>query len=214
MRIADMIGSVVALGQSCRFDLDHASRVSRLALRLFDQLQPLHEMGNTERIWLRAAALLHDVAKPQDPKDHHKVARDLILHAASLPFRAEERTIIALVARYHRGSLPEGDHACFRDLDAESQLYVAKLASLLRLADGLDEGRAGLVDDVFCQIRPRCVLLRALSRDTVSLRKVLRKADLFGRTFGRDVVVGVEIVPAHLDLGLDSKAAPAYAAAR
>ncbi len=209
-----MIGSVVALGQSRRFDLDHASRVSRLALRLFDQLQPLHEMGNTERIWLRAAALLHDVAKSQDPKGHHKAARDLILHSVSLPFRSEERTIIALVARYHRGSLPEGDHAYFRDLDAETQLYVAKLASLLRLADGLDEGRSGRVDDVFCEIRPRCVLLRALSRDTMSLRKVLRKADLFGRTFGRDVVVGVEIVPAHLDLGLDSKATPAYAAAR
>ncbi len=214
MRIAEVTSSIIELGKSYGFDLDHASRVSRLALRLFDQLQPLHEMGNTERIWLRAAALLHDVAKPQDPKDHHKAARDLILHSTSLPFRAEERTIIALVARYHRGSLPEGDHAYFRDLDAESQLYVAKLASLLRLADGLDEGRAGLVDDVFCQIRPRCVLLRALSRDTVSVRKVLRKADLFGRTFGRDVVVGVEIVPAHLDLGLDSKAAPAYAAAR
>lgn len=214
MTIAEITNNIVEFGKSYRFDKDHAYRVSRLSLRLFDRLQPLHEMGNTERIWLHAAALLHDIGKPQDHRDHHKAARDLILHSASLPFRAAERPIIALVARYHRGSLPEGDHAYFRDLDAESQLYVAKLASLLRLADGLDEGRAGLVDDVFCQIRPRCVLLRALSRDTVSLRKVLRKADLFGRTFGRDVVVGVEIVPAHLDLGLDSKAAPAYAAAR
>lgn len=213
MRIADIIGSVVALGQSCRFDFDHASRVSRLALRLFDQLQPLHGMGNTERIWLRAAALLHDIGKPQDPTNHHKAARDLILHSASLPFRPEERTIIALVARYHRGSLPEGDHAYFRDLDDESQLYVTKLASLLRVADGLDEGRSGSVDDIFCEVRPRCVFLRALSRDTVSLRKVLRKADLFGRTFGRDIVIGVEIVPTHLDLGLDSGTDLAYAGA-
>ncbi len=213
LKIADITDSVVELGKSCRFDMGHAFRVSRLALRLFDQLQPLHEMGNTERIWLQAAALLHDVAKSQDPKGHHKAARDLILHSTSLPFRAEERTIIALVARYHRGSLPESDHAYFRDLDAESQLYVAKLASLLRLADGLDEGRSGLVDDVLCQIRPRSVLLRLLSRDIVSVRQAMRKADLFGRTFGRDIVIGVEIVPTHLDLGLDSGTDLAYAGA-
>jgi len=213
LKIADITNRVVELGQSCRFDMGHAFRVSRLALRLFDQLAPLHGMGNTERIWLRAATLLHDIGKSQDPRDHHKTARDIIIHSPLLPFQRQERIIIALVARYHRGSLPDRNHAYFRDLDRDAQLYVTRLASLLRLADGLDEGRSGLVDDVFCQIRPRSVLLRLLSRDIVSVRQAMRKADLFGRTFGRDIVIGVEIVPTHLDLGLDSGTDLAYAGA-
>ena len=204
------VEKIVSLGRRWRFEEAHALRVSRLALQLFDQLQPLHSMGNTERIWLRAAALLHDVAKKHDPTDHHKTARDVILAATDLPFRWEERVIIALAARYHRGALPDRRHAYFGTLESDAQRYVTRLAALLRLADGLDKGRAGFVEDVHCEVRKRNLRLTLVSSGTPAMCKALQKADLLSTAFGRSVVMDVETVPQREDFCLEPSAENTY----
>ena len=66
------------MGRSEGFDEKHAIDVNELALKLFDEFQDLHRMGNTERIWLETAALLHDAGKPQNKGIHHKLARNMI----------------------------------------------------------------------------------------------------------------------------------------
>jgi exopolyphosphatase/guanosine-5'-triphosphate,3'-diphosphate pyrophosphatase len=167
-------------------------------------------MGNTERLWLQAVALLHDVGKREAPRTHHKFARDLIINSPELPFRWDERVIVALVARYHRGPFPREGHRYFRDLDVDARGYVRRLAALLRLADGLDKGRSGLVEDLECGVRRQCVHIRAGSRDRISLGKARAKADLFEAVFARKAVVQVEIVPRFPDSGLDFDADLAY----
>ncbi len=211
MRSIEIFNAVAEFGESFDADIDHARQVSRMALTLFDQLQPWHGMGNTERIWLRAAALLHDVAKAQDRKSHHKLARDIIIDTCDLPFRREERVLIGLVARYHRGSLPHDDHKYFADLDRDARLYVRKLAALLRLADGLDKGHSRLVEGLRCDVRRRNVVLRIVSRDVLSVEGVLAKADLFEQVFGRRICVHVSIDPRGFISALDPDASLAYA---
>jgi len=205
------INEIIALGASCHFERDHALRVSELALQLFDGLQSLHAMGNTERIWLRAAALLHDIGKSEDRKRHHKVARDIILNSPELSFRWEERFVIALIVRYHRGAVPHGRHAYFGDLEADAQRCVERLAALLRLADGLDKGRSSLVKGVNCEIRAQCVRLQARSGALLAVDHVLRKADLFERVFGRRIVVDIRLTPHYSGSSLDSGVGLVYA---
>jgi exopolyphosphatase/pppGpp-phosphohydrolase len=182
-------------------------------LRLFDELQPLHGMGNTERIWLRAAAMLHDVGKAQDPKGHHKMAQEIIICCSQLPFRAEERVIIGLVARYHRGSLPQGDHRHFQDLDTDSRRYVKRLASLLRLADGLDKGHCDLVEALECEIRRRRVHVRVVSREPLNIGSALSKADLFERVFQKKAILHATVGPQQVRPALDRHRWLAYAEA-
>ena len=206
-------GDIIELGALDRVERRHALRVSRFCLRLFDDLQPLHRMGNTERIWLRTAALLHDIAKAESPRSHHKAAFGYILNSPKLPLRYEERFIVALIARYHRGSRPVPEHRHFGRLEADEQHCVAKLAALLRLADGLDKGRSGLVTDVRGAVHPQSVHLRVGSRDLLAVDKVLGKAALFEQVFGKRIVIHVDVGASWDEIDLDPVPGSAYAKA-
>lgn len=211
MKIATIHEETVSLGRNHDFEEDHALQVSKLALRLFDQFQPLHRMGNTERIWLRIASLMHDVGKSVSGAFHHKASRDIIVKEIDLPFRKRVRKMIGLVARYHRGKLPRDTHKYYRRLDDESRQCVCKLAALLRLADALDAEHEQTVSKLSCKTRNNRVILYILTSDEVNLRKISRKADLFKLVYGKKLEVRTVVTSRLHDIKLDSNLAKAYA---
>ena len=186
-------------------------QVAKLSLRLFDALQPLHQMGNSERIWLRIASLLHDVGKSVSRAFHHKASRDIIAKQADLPFRKRVRKMIALVARYHRGDLPRDSHKYYRRLDDDSKQCVRKLAALLRLADAIDAEHKQMVANLTCEIRRNRVILYLLLDDETELRKVVRKADLFEQVYNKQVEVRTVVASRLRKIRLDSVSTSSYA---
>ena len=63
-----------------------------------------------------------------------------------------EKAVIANVARYHRKSYPKFKHEEFSTLSAKDQDIVSKLASILRIADGLDRSHTSAVDHLKVRI--------------------------------------------------------------
>jgi exopolyphosphatase/guanosine-5'-triphosphate,3'-diphosphate pyrophosphatase len=208
---AILTDTVLDLARPHGFDEAHAIAVSRLAVRLFDDLQLLHRMGQTERIWLRVAALLHDVGKQRDPATHHKIARDVISRASGLPFGKKERRIIALIARYHRGNLPQDTHKHFGRLSRDAQQYVRKLAALLRIADGLDRRDRNPVRNLASEVCKKHVALFVQCRKMMELDKVFRKSDLFEQVYGKKLLIEIITGPSLCDIGLDSDLDYSYA---
>ncbi len=186
--------NIINLGRSEGFDELHALDVNQIALRIFDQLQYLHHMGNTERLWLEIAALLHDVAKPKNRENHHKIARDMIAGFTDLPFGINERKLIGLIARYHRGALPSETHKYFRELDTESKEYVVKIASILRIADGLVSGKSNIAA-LNCYIRDFEIVAYLNCIGNISFRKVIKKAELFEKVFRKSFIINMKIIP-------------------
>jgi exopolyphosphatase/guanosine-5'-triphosphate,3'-diphosphate pyrophosphatase len=80
-------------------------------------------------------------------QQHHKHSFHLILHADLLGMTPAEQVMVAHVARYHRGSVPDRrKHEAFGKLDRVTRERIARLSAILRVADGFDRGHAAAVD--------------------------------------------------------------------
>jgi exopolyphosphatase/pppGpp-phosphohydrolase len=129
-------------------DFAHSERVGGLALQLYDGLlasgwRPAVD-GISARSSLLAAALLHDVGKSKGEKGHHKTSFDMIrAHGNPLGWKPGDLQRAAIVARFHRGSLPTRKHKALRDLLPDEQKATIQLAAVLRLANALDAGHDG-----------------------------------------------------------------------
>ena len=211
MKTAAILEEAIELCGGNDFEQQHAVQVAKLSLKLFDKLQPLHRMGNSERIWLQVASLLHDVGKSESAEYHHKASRDIIVKQADLPFRKRVRKMIGLVARYHRGALPSDSHKYYRGLKDDEKQCVKVLAAILRFADGLDAGHEVLVTDLACDVQKKRMVLYVLGGDGVDLHKAVKKADLFEQVFGREVEIRTAAAGKVRDINLDSGRSRMYA---
>lgn len=182
---------VLRLAQACRYEKKHADQVTRLALRLFDELKNLHRMGRTERGWLKAAGLLHDIGWIEGRKKHHKTARRIILKTALLPIGLRERRILGEIARYHRRALPRLRHPGFRKLEEGDRKTVQVLAGLLRIADGLDISHKAVVTTLACHTsRARLtVLCRVAGAAEAERSAALKKGRLAENVFHRKLMI-------------------------
>ena len=183
--------AVLALARKCNYEREHTHQVEKLALQLFDQLVELHHLGSRERFMLRCGALLHDIGWIEGQKGHHKTALRIIMENAALPFDFRDKSIIALLARYHRKALPAGRHSYFCDLDTKDRNIVRALSGILRVADGLDRTHQSKVEDISCragrkQISLTCRSVESLESEFAVARD---KAELFEQVFGRKLTL-------------------------
>jgi len=181
--------SVLALADRSSIDEAHAAQVTRLALRIFDQTEELHQLRTGERELLEYAAMLHEVGKHVSFQSHHKHSFYLISHAGLRGFTADQVAVIANVARYYRKSEPEDDHPWFTQLTARQQEIVRKLVAILRIADALDRGRRGAIRDIAVDAGRKSVLVTVRERAdaAVEIDAAARKAKYFRRIFDRRV---------------------------
>lgn len=161
----------------------HVLHVAVLAGQLanLDLLSP--PLDDSERHELELAALLHDIGwsvVEADGKGHHKESARLIREFpwSTLPPEAVAR--VALIARYHRKSLPSDQHEPFLQLPGLDQQRVRRMSALLRVADALDRRHIQRVDRVSVQRIGDELTLLIHSTDEVSAECIAaeKKADL------------------------------------
>lgn len=130
-------------------DSGHSRRITRFALQLHDGLVRAGLLaGENERARevLRAAAILHDVGYSNGNKNHHKATRRLI-RKLDVPFawKHQDLEMAALVAGYHRGTLPRPRQKKLLAVPQDSRLATKRLAGVLRLANAFDLDHDGVI---------------------------------------------------------------------
>lgn len=146
--------SVLQLARRCQFEEEHARNVARLACSLFDQWRALglHKMGETERELTFYAGLLHDIGGFVSYTDHHRHGFYLVRHTPLLGFDATEQTVLALAVLHHRKGLPKRHEAGMDELGKKQRQAVHQIALLVRLAEALDRGHLGEVEEAHCHL--------------------------------------------------------------
>jgi putative phosphoesterase len=185
----DVMATAEKLGEAKGLKKPHALQVTKISLKLFDALKEMHGLGARERGLLQVGAYLHDIGLVDGPSAHHKASRDIILAAKGFSFTSREQTVVALIARYHRKSLPTSDHKHFMYLPDHHKMLVERLGALVRIADGLDRSHQSLVSDVKVEIFADEVFIRLAGKGALAAEVEFGKlkADLFEKVYGRRV---------------------------
>ena len=114
----------------------------------------------------------------------------MILADERLPLDMTERGIVALLTLAHHGHVTVESHSFYSLLTPAEQKTVLLLASILRIADGLDYLHLGTVQEIHCVIDSEIICDIVGSVDlSVEKERARAKADLFERSFGRTLVI-------------------------
>ncbi|NTV46150.1 MAG: Ppx/GppA family phosphatase [Chlorobiales bacterium] len=179
--------SVIELAYRFQWDRIHAEHVAKLALRLFDQLQPIHLLGEHERELVEYAAFLHNIGCFISMTGHHKHSYYIIINGGLRGFSPEEISVIANIVRYHRKSPPSQSHENYQILSEDQQYSVRMLAQILRLANALDRGHRQNVYDIELKIFPKKIDLKLLatSDPEIEMWGVERECKVFEDEYAR-----------------------------
>jgi exopolyphosphatase/pppGpp-phosphohydrolase len=129
-------------------DPEHGRRCARFAGELFDALHEPLLLAAADRPLAVLAALLHDIGHLRGERDHQRKSFDIIRESELAGVPAHDKLIVACAARYHRGQLPNIEHAGFGEMTTEDQRRTRRLSALVRLAAALDASQLGFISDV------------------------------------------------------------------
>ena len=160
---------VETMARKYSVSLKHVRQVAMLAHRLFEILQPLHQLQPAAGKLLEAAGYLHDVGHFVSNMGHHKHSAYLVANSDMPGFTDKERLTIAALCRFHRKSMPEVRHSHYQALEPDARRQVSLLAPLLRIADSLDRGHEQKVREVTSSVRDGNINLVFHSEDDIDL---------------------------------------------
>jgi exopolyphosphatase/guanosine-5'-triphosphate,3'-diphosphate pyrophosphatase len=182
-----------SLALRARYDEEpgHSDHVAALALQIHDGLRSWHKLDARSRELLHSAALLHDIGWSQVPdgKGHHKWSARLIQEHPWKNLTPGEVPIVAQIARYHRKSPPQPDHAEFHALKPAAQKSVMILGGILRIADALDRTHSEKIARLEASATPEAILVRVRPAGTWDAERVMFevKADMLQMAAERPV---------------------------
>lgn len=182
--------SIFELLKKCNWHEQHSTQVTKLSLKLFDELRPFHNLSDNDRELLEYGSLTHDIGYHISHHKHHKHALYLILNADLKGFSQEEIEIIGHVARYHRRSTPKSRHKQFDILTPDQKRRIRALAGILRVADGLDRSHFQNVIDLHAEVSDKVYLyIQTIGDPQLEIWGAMRKRELFEKLFSKSLEI-------------------------
>ena len=166
-------------------DFDHNKNVEKYSIMLFEKLKNIFpEIKKYDNEFdlelLKKGALLHDIGIYFEKiynKDHNKAGAKFILENKPDDIKEEDLIFLCCLIRYHRKSLPNPKkHKLYSKLNDKDKIKLNYLASLIKLADGLDFGHLGLISDLKFEYSEKLNLLTLFLSGNIMLNASILKA--------------------------------------
>lgn len=186
-----IIRSAINLGRKFSFDEQFGRHVALLCRKLFNDLASEHQLEPRFELVVYLAALLHEIGQFVNVRSSHKHAMYLILNSDLFGLNTADKTLVALVARYHRRSSPKPSHELFSNLDRRDRVIVSKLSSILRVAIALNDSRTQRIAEIKTRLLKGRYVIDVVGAGDVSVEKLaMRQANsLFEETYGREIML-------------------------
>lgn len=123
--------SVEQLSKRFAIDPHQARRVSATALNLYDQCEAWCGGSDVHRDFLRWAANLHEIGVHIAARHYHRHGAYVVKHTEMPGFSEHQQSVLALLIRGHRRSMPV---LAFRIFDTDEASTLLRVVALLRIA--------------------------------------------------------------------------------
>ena len=181
----DIIASARYIGKRYRYSKIHAQYIAELALEIFDKTKRFHGLTQRDRLILEISAILHDIGKYVNLNDPGKNGYQLIMSTEIMGLSHREREEIANIVLYNTQELPDTDEletAFWR----EEYLRIAKLSSILRLANALDRGHKQKFENCSMMRKGQELIITLETNQdmTLEITRFSKNAELFSEFTG------------------------------
>lgn len=142
----------------------HVMQVNRLALELYDDLQPIHQLEPRSRVLLDAASQLYRIGASIDYYDFARHSFYLIIHSHLNGLSHREIIMTASIASFKSKSRAKSQIAEYKTLISDGDLeQIYKLGLLLQLAAALDRGETQAIGQLSIRLTETQLILRPLN---------------------------------------------------
>ena len=171
---------------------EHAFQVSKLSLKIYDELVRLKLMNDNpeDRVILEAAAVLHDVGHPQEP--HHEVGFDFLAEeipklTSDAPISNAALSTLLTTVLWHneRNYLKRGS------IEILDRNHSEKIAAVIRVADGLAMIGQAPIETISLVLENQRLRFIVISKRPVSLHiaQAKEKSDLMKSAFSLQDII-------------------------
>lgn len=160
------------LGRRYAFDEQHALHAVKLALQIFDQTRTIHNLGGEERALLEIATLVHDIGHFINSSEHNEHSEYIIRSSHFVGLSEDERELVALIARYHRGNVPSNRDDHFARLSKGHKNTVMVLAAIIRLIEELDREHLRRISKVVIRKRGGTIQIKLPTRSQLLVERM------------------------------------------
>ena len=166
-------------------DFEHCLNVEKYSSMLFEKLKIIFPQikvydNKLDLELFKKGALLHDIGiyfeKIYD-KEHHKAGAKFIFENKPDDIKEDDLIFLCCLIRYHRKNLPNiKKHKLYSKLNDENKTKLNYLASIIKLADGLDFGHLGLISNLDFEYNKKLNLLTLFLSGNIMLNASILKA--------------------------------------
>ena len=188
---AQIAASATTLLKKYQGDVRHAMYVRDMSLRIYDAMQMEHGFDPKVRLLLEISAILHDIGVFIQPKDHNVHSRYIISHSEIFGLSSDDKSLVAQIALYHRGTEVPQNNPEFSMLPRESRMIILKLSAILRVADALDRGHQQKLANFTINFAKDSITFRVHGHTNLNLERLAleEKDSMFENVFGYKVVL-------------------------
>lgn len=172
-------------------DLDHISRVSSVALEIYDKMKKLHGYKLRERTLLHVASILQDIGKFVNVKDHAMLSYNSVTHLDIVGINDHERKIVAAICYYHNGSIPNIENPIYGQLSGEDRVMVSKLAAILQISNSINTSHSPKFEQVVVNMKNGRLNVYLTTLKSINLEKwaFISKSKLFREVYGINATI-------------------------